>query len=520
MIIRFFLSLFLAIQLICCLPIQGFALLGPYAPWMDTTNSYRCGLDIGGPVDLTQGYRWNVPLVTYGFDQSFVDYFGSNGVNAVDQAFQELNNLPPASTLQLTNFPTDSVRYNYSAASQHVYDLKTTTLAVLLEQMGLTDPQRSMFVLQQWSPAFLADSYLQDYTASFLSNYILERNFDPGSLQPTTYVNGVPYYGGVVVWGPLNPDPRLAYGYAQMVDPLDVNLTTATDLIHIVRPVYTSVGWSDGDLFAGAYFSALSQDDIGGIRYLLSTNNVEPEVLLPDVHGTGSNIVSFVNGAIRPGVSKITFVRQPFDFQSGRFLSLTNDFIDSYFTNGTLQYQQLERVTTQPDFLFSLTDAAATDSQAPLCVRTGTDHWWNSVGANSGSGPGVIRPPINIAFNKLGPWLQTDEYAIQQTNYSFVDYHWASFDGSTNPVVTYPTDVSTGASKFAVHLWFVSFSAIKGTDWQPSLPAATPVALQTSTNLTDWISITTVTNTDGPVMWRHWYTDPSVAQRYFRVVPK
>lgn len=31
--------------------------------------------DIGGPMDVTNEYRWNVPVLTYGFDQSFVDYF-------------------------------------------------------------------------------------------------------------------------------------------------------------------------------------------------------------------------------------------------------------------------------------------------------------------------------------------------------------------------------------------------------------------------------------------------------------
>jgi hypothetical protein len=519
MITRVLLLLFFGVHFFCCLPVRGFALLGPYAPWMDPTNSYRSGLDIGGPVDLTQGYRWNVPFVTYGFDQSFIDYFGSNGVYAVEQAFQTLNELPPASTLQLTNFPADCFRLNYIAASQHVYDLKTATLAVLLEQIGLTDPQRSMFVLKQWSSAFLADSSLYDYTASFLSDYILERNFDPDSLAPSAYVNGFLYTGEIIIWGPFNPYPRLAYGYAQMIDPLTQDPTAASDLIHIVRPVLTAIGWSDGLGFAGTYFSSFSQDDVGGIRYLLSTNNVEPEVLLPDVYGTGTNIAAFVNGAIRPGLNKITFVRQPFEVQSGLFLSLTNDFIDSYFTNGILQHQQLERVTTQPDFLFSVTDTAATDSQGPFCVRSGTDHWWNSSSTNSG--PGVIRPPINIVFNKPGPWLQTDESVAQETNYSLVDFHWASFDGSTNPVVTYPTDVSTGASNnFAVHFWLLGPSAIKVTDWQPSLAAGTAVALQTSTNLTDWISITTVTNTDGPVLWRHVYTDPVGPQRYFRVLPK
>ncbi len=54
---------------------RAFALLGPAAPWMQATNDMSLEGDIGGPMDVTNEYRWNVPVLTYGFDQSFVDYF-------------------------------------------------------------------------------------------------------------------------------------------------------------------------------------------------------------------------------------------------------------------------------------------------------------------------------------------------------------------------------------------------------------------------------------------------------------
>ena len=66
----------------------GFALLGPFAPSMRADLGYRDGASIGGPMKIGEGYRWNVPLVTYGFDQSFLDYFGTNGVAAVESAIQ------------------------------------------------------------------------------------------------------------------------------------------------------------------------------------------------------------------------------------------------------------------------------------------------------------------------------------------------------------------------------------------------------------------------------------------------
>ena len=64
----------------------AFSLLGPPAPWMLSSNNVIEPGDIGGPMDIGSGYRWNVPVVTYGFDRSFLDYFGSNGVAAVRTA--------------------------------------------------------------------------------------------------------------------------------------------------------------------------------------------------------------------------------------------------------------------------------------------------------------------------------------------------------------------------------------------------------------------------------------------------
>src|SRR5947207_9309804 len=85
--------------------VEGFSLLGPYTDWMAPTNGYRQSGDIGGPMDINEEYRWNVPVVTYGFDKSFLDYFGSNGVAAVESAIQILNDLPPASQIVISNYP-------------------------------------------------------------------------------------------------------------------------------------------------------------------------------------------------------------------------------------------------------------------------------------------------------------------------------------------------------------------------------------------------------------------------------
>jgi hypothetical protein len=86
-----------ALLLLSTFNAHAFALLGPVQPWMQVTNGVIQPGNIGGPMEMGSGYRWNVPVVTYGFDQSFQDYFGTNGVAAVESAIKILNDLPPKS---------------------------------------------------------------------------------------------------------------------------------------------------------------------------------------------------------------------------------------------------------------------------------------------------------------------------------------------------------------------------------------------------------------------------------------
>ena len=97
---------------------RAFSLLGPYEPWMTQTNGFRGMGDIGGPMNLGGEYRWNVPVVTYAFDPSFVAFFGSNGVAAVESAIQILNDLPPASQMDPGVYPLDTQGGNPTAQAE------------------------------------------------------------------------------------------------------------------------------------------------------------------------------------------------------------------------------------------------------------------------------------------------------------------------------------------------------------------------------------------------------------------
>src|SRR6516162_10166420 len=105
---------------------ESFSLLGPFHDWM--TNDLRFSAATGGPMDLGAGYRWNVPVVTYAFDLAFLDYFGSNGIAAVESAIGILNSLPPASQLNASNYPAGVTQTNVAAQAAAALDLKSATL--------------------------------------------------------------------------------------------------------------------------------------------------------------------------------------------------------------------------------------------------------------------------------------------------------------------------------------------------------------------------------------------------------
>ena len=47
--------------------------------------------DLGGPKRIDEFYRWNTPRLTYGFDATFVQFFGESGIAAVNDAMNVLN---------------------------------------------------------------------------------------------------------------------------------------------------------------------------------------------------------------------------------------------------------------------------------------------------------------------------------------------------------------------------------------------------------------------------------------------
>ena len=135
-------------------------------------------------MNLGEEYRWNSPVITYGYDKYFLDYFGSKGVVAIEKAVAILNGLPAMSELSvdLREFPTEAKRLNYRASALGIIDLKSMALGILVEELGLACPERYTWTLRDRRVIVNIPQYL-----------VIQRNFDPVTWRYSAYVNGTLY---------------------------------------------------------------------------------------------------------------------------------------------------------------------------------------------------------------------------------------------------------------------------------------------------------------------------------------
>lgn len=421
---------------------SAFSLLGPYEAYQTTELGYDpLGWDIGGPMNLGEEYRWNIKTITYGFDESFLNYFGQRGMDEINKAIAILNNLPAFSAMSsnLSEFPNDTTRANYRASALGLLDLKSITLSYLLEEMGLASPERYVWTLRD-RRAISGTPYFQ-YT-------VIKRNFDPVTFAPSSYVNGVLYTYAVLT---IETTAGPFYDAVEIqVDPLAFGFTA---VVSCVDGAVTQIN----SLELGNFFVGLTREDVGGLRYLYRPTNYNIEDLVPGTTGrgagggapwappggSGSNDV--VTVALRPGVNHITFQQGQYDSLFGSFITLTNQYQDTYITNGASVTQTTERILTQPDILFSAADLGLSSGGTPIsAVRTeaAPSAWVNNDALNGQTtlaGPGVIGPQIDISFNKIGPWyINTEPFYLDEFHVRLIGWVWGSFDGTTNAPVVYP----------------------------------------------------------------------------------
>ena len=256
--------------------------------------------------NLGEEYRWNSPIVTYTYDESFLSYFGSNGVVAVEKGMEMLNSIPPASSIKtnyppanadennLWNYPVRPDRFHARAYNDRILDIKSYALAELFGFMGLGNAEDNAFQLEFGS--------------------VVLRNWDPISYGPSKYLNG-----NLISWAVLG-------GTNAQPFPIDVT-----------RSLMTLAGTADNRvprLDEGKYLVAPTRDDIGGYRYLYRKDNFNVENLPPSTYQMVTNQPNLTNPAIFSidlrWFSKESKTNTPTAFQ--QFL-LTNQWWGSAYTN-------------------------------------------------------------------------------------------------------------------------------------------------------------------------------------------
>lgn len=431
---------------------------------------YQLAGDIGGPMLPIEAYRWNIPVITYAFDFSFYRYFGQEGINAVEQAITILNSLPPSSRMSpsLSEYSLDTKSENGTAASLGLLDLKSLTLTMLLEELGLASPERFVWGLRT-----------RDTGQNFTNYTTINLNYDPVTIQPSRYVNGVLYnYQIFDDLGPVGGEWASAVEWYQL-DPLYQPYSA-------VAGGYGSSDFELGSepgnlpsvfsgLQSGQYYSGLSRDDVGALRYMLSPKNMVFETLLPTVapsfgangspwtpflggtNGLGTNITgisnviggfatnltNFVRTALRPGVDKLTFRRV--NLIGTNFTPITVRYTDRYIdlNTGHRVSRPVERLVLRPDIIFAVTDLGTIDDVPVRVSRTVTAGWTNNAALNTFlggvglGGPGVIAPPIEIIYSDIAHYFFNFAAGDGDLEH-FPGLIWGSFDGTDRPPVVYP----------------------------------------------------------------------------------
>lgn len=272
MLLRFKRFLFPALLTLATVPAMGFSLLGPNneawqvpvigynpLPWEPLPTA---------PKNLGEEYRRNVPVLYYTFDANFLDFFGSNGVVAVEQAMQIMNSLTNVSSYshELTEFPLATLRENFKAEALLLNDIKSYVLHLMVEQMGLAEPERYVWTLHsRWHTGAAPCPAGQNY-------YVVRRNFHIvptplNQVQASSYVNGTLYSYFIYEDCDTAPAPS-ADAIEFPVDPLDISFTT------VASGVSASAASSSATRsYVGKFFTGLTRDDVGGLRYLMRSNN-------------------------------------------------------------------------------------------------------------------------------------------------------------------------------------------------------------------------------------------------------
>jgi hypothetical protein len=407
----------------------AFTLWGPLEAWQTADLDYgvrfyyqnvdvstRLGFqENGGPKNFGEGSRLTTSTLTYGFDNTFLEYFGVDGEKAVEAAMSILNALPSASSANLSKFLTDgNQQFNYTAQALQLLDLKSTVLWLMAEHMGLLGETHV------WD--LRAREHFSTPTCDYYY-YVVNRSYDPVTYDPTPYVNGRLY--GYIIWDGC---------------PIAINVGDAIETpADTTAPRFTAVATGEG-LELGGFYLGMTRDDVGGLKNLYKKNNYAFQSLDAESVATpftsswmpvGTNGIAGISNfdGLLGGVEKITFVKVNFDSQlNPGFTPLTYKYTIPWVTNSSLTEIHVTRTVTTPDILFTAADLVNPAAIPPA----------------GGVTPSTINPQMVVVLNNVGAiyWNINPEFMDSQDFYTYPIFIWGSFDGSTNAPIVYPQGTS------------------------------------------------------------------------------
>ena len=298
--------------------VNGFTLIGPGSPLVNPTSATFANVNMAtdpmsSPRRIKEFYRWHFPVLTYAYDSTFVRFFGHNGMNAVSNSFRILNDYfepedkgySGVSHLKLIEEYDGHFKtwfFNPSANVGNVTDMQSMTLGLLVNHLGLGNPHRACYMIEDIIGLNLAAGAVQG------TFQIGMRNYDPYTYRPATSVNGVQYSYYITSNSPNNAAAITIFDAIEYAVSSDEEFTAIAAIRDVIN--FGGLAWPTvaPTVFRtpGVYFGpedsknlpvsnamlsvnrtqprhTLTFDDAGGLRYLYRTNNIIWESLDPAV---------------------------------------------------------------------------------------------------------------------------------------------------------------------------------------------------------------------------------------------